>query len=258
MPVELFETYCQSFLDGSEGDLAYRVKLDHSLRVRDEAVRLAAIHAVELDRLGVSAETAALAGLLHDAGRFEQFRRFQTFNDRVSVNHAALSVRVIRRENFLAHLSPAVQRLVLGAIMLHNRKIVRPPASTPLGYLARLLRDADKLDIYRVMLDYFMPGGDRPAFMTLDAKPHETAYTPEVLDDVLAGRMVDYARLCWENDFKLLMLAWVHDLNLPGAAQAFLERDLVGRVLSLLPDNPDVRKAGRILADTLVRRAERT
>lgn len=256
--MERFSTYCRSFLEGGESDLAYRVKLDHSLRVRDEAVRLAAIHAAQLDRLGVSAEAAAVAGLLHDAGRFEQFRHFQTFNDRVSVNHAALSVRVIRHENFLACLSPAGQRLVLGAIMLHNRKIVRPPASTPLGYLARLLRDADKLDIYRVMLDYFTPGGDRPAFMTLDAKPHETAYTPEVLDDVLAGRMVDYARLRWENDFKILMLAWVHDLNLPGSAQAFLERGLVDRVLSLLPDNPDVRMAGRVLADALARRAEGT
>lgn len=254
--MERFSAYCRSFLDGGEADLAYRVKLDHSLRVRDEAVRLAAIHAVQLGRLGVSAEAVAMAGLLHDAGRFEQFRRFRTFNDRASVNHAALSVRVVRQEGFLAHLAPGGQRLVLGAIMLHNRKTVRPPSSTPLGYLARLLRDADKLDIYRVMLDYFTPGGDRPAFMTLDAKPHETAYTPEVLDDVLAGRMVDYARLRFENDFKLLMLAWVHDLNLPGSASAFQERNLVGRVMALLPDTPDVRRVGRILADALVRRAE--
>ena len=47
---------------------------------------------------------AEAAGLMHDLGRFKQYRRYRTFNDRRSVNHASLGVRIMRRNHILQDL----------------------------------------------------------------------------------------------------------------------------------------------------------
>lgn len=40
-------------------------------------------------------ELAELIGLLHDIGRFEQVKRYNTFVDRISVNHGELGVKIL-------------------------------------------------------------------------------------------------------------------------------------------------------------------
>ena len=40
---------------------------------------------------------AEAVALLHDVGRFEQYKRYGTFNDRKSVNHAALGVEIMKK-----------------------------------------------------------------------------------------------------------------------------------------------------------------
>jgi len=253
--MDSFLRYAAAYL-GGEDDYAHRVKLDHSLRVHAEAETLAREHAADLARAGVPPRAPLLAALFHDVGRFEQYARWKTFNDRASANHALLSVRRCLREGFLAPATALERRLACGAIMLHNRRSVRLPAHTALGLLARLVRDADKLDIYRVMLDYFAPGGEKPAFMRLEAEEHPERYSPQLLDCLLQGRMGSYGVLRWSNDFKLLMLSWVHDLNLPAAARAFLERGYVERMAALLPESPELRPLPGLLRAELIRRAQ--
>ncbi len=251
-----FARYAEGYFGGD--DYAHRVKFDHSLRVYAEAAALAEAHAPELARAGVPRRAALLAGLFHDVGRFEQFERWRTFNDRLSANHARLSVRCCLREGLLADALPLERRLVFGAIMLHNRRAVRRPPVDALGILARLVRDADKLDIYRVMHDYFSPGGEKPSFMRLEAEDHPVNYTPAVLDCLTEGRMASYDLLRWSNDFKLLMLSWVYDLNLPATARAFLDRDYLGIMFGLLPPAPEFQKLSTLLCAELERRAAAT
>jgi hypothetical protein len=48
--------------------------------------------------------TGPAVALLHDVGRFPQYRRWRTFRDSESDNHARLSLEVIRHEAVLEHL----------------------------------------------------------------------------------------------------------------------------------------------------------
>nr|MCR4902705.1 HD domain-containing protein [Butyrivibrio sp.] len=72
-------------------DVKVRLKVDHTYRVAELCDKIA-------QSLYLSKEDTDLAwllGMLHDIGRFEQLRRYNTFIDAVSVNHAALSADIL-------------------------------------------------------------------------------------------------------------------------------------------------------------------
>ena len=69
-------------------------KVEHTLRVAELSGR----YAEALGMAGEDADLAWLIGLMHDIGRFEQARRYGTFVDSLSVDHAELSADILFRE----------------------------------------------------------------------------------------------------------------------------------------------------------------
>ena len=103
---------------------------------------------------GMDAETAEvceLAALLHDTGRYEQLRRYNTFRDSDSVDHAVFSHDIVREKGWLG--GHPHKDAILNAVLFHNRRDV-PDGLDPLTFAAaHCTRDADKLDIFRVLED---------------------------------------------------------------------------------------------------------
>lgn len=106
-------------------------------------------------------EVALAAALLHDTGRYEQLRRFNTFRDSDSVDHAVFSHDIVKSLGWLDQVSGEVREVILKAVLYHNRRDL-PPAieqsnnptnRTLLGAASHTVRDADKLDIFRVLED---------------------------------------------------------------------------------------------------------
>ena len=64
-----------------------RLKIDHTYRVAALCEQIA--RSIPLTE--EQTDHAWLAGLLHDVGRFEQLRRYGTFEDAKSIDHAACS-----------------------------------------------------------------------------------------------------------------------------------------------------------------------
>lgn len=67
------------------------LKVEHSKRVAALCERIAESNGMKRDDL----DLAWLIGLLHDIGRFEQLRRWDTFSDARSTNHAKLGAEVL-------------------------------------------------------------------------------------------------------------------------------------------------------------------
>lgn len=101
---------------------------------------------------------AMLCALFHDIGRFEQLKQYGTFLDYKSIDHAELSCRVLQENNILSALCEADRENILTAISNHNKlhisEAVLSDRYTLDGEerltLCRLIRDADKCDIFRV------------------------------------------------------------------------------------------------------------
>ena len=68
-----------------------KLKVEHIERVSQIAKKLAT--KLELNKEDVA--LAELIGLLHDIGRFEQIKRYNTFNDKKSVNHGEFGVHIL-------------------------------------------------------------------------------------------------------------------------------------------------------------------
>ena len=182
--------YMRSYhTDDADVMLGIRLKEIHTGYVTANARALA-------QHLGCTPHDTALAeiiGLFHDVGRFRQYAVYQTFNDAQSEDHAELGLKVIAEHDLLSELCAADTELVRFAIKYHNKKEIPACDDRRKIFFAKLIRDADKLDIYRVLLPFLSPdGADKaPKFVPSDAAQE---VSPDFIADFAAGRQAQDAR----------------------------------------------------------------
>lgn len=218
------------------------LKRRHCLLVMDEARS----QAVELGLSPRLVDLAAVAGLAHDTGRFPQYRRYRTFRDADSANHAVLGNIALARGHALDGLPDRDRRLVRLAVVCHNRRAI--PAAVADGRdaealaLVRIVRDADKLDIARIMLEHFKaPPQAKDDVVCLGLPDVPDRYSPVFLTDIEAGRIGRYDAMATVNDFALLLLSWINDMAFPRSRRLFFERGHVRDLFATLPDLPAIR-----------------
>ena len=169
-------------------------------------------------------EVALAAALLHDTGRYEQLKRYNTFKDSDSVDHAVFSHDIVKSLGWLDQVKDegeGEQRkdAVLKAVLYHNRRdlpkeIENPPFTFTshlhlMSIAAHTVRDADKLDIFRVLEDQVAHTdwkGDSRAFWNLavSAPPN-----PVVVANIEHGEPVDYQNIKSLSDFVLIQVGWM-------------------------------------------------
>lgn len=246
--LERFHAFVEPYMC-MEPEHAARIKLkyDHTLRVLENARRIVE----DDDPLPDRRECVLTAALFHDIGRFPQYERYHTFHDPGSLNHAHLGARTLQRHDLLRDYSYADRRFIKAAVILHNRKLLPPAIPQHIRAAVNVVRDADKLDILKVMLDTFAAEGEDDPVVVLHVKPHPEKYSRVVLDKAMQGIMGDYREMVWVNDFKILMLSWAYDLNFPSSRKVYLERGLLDGILAALPDVPEIRSLGRRVREYL-------
>lgn len=246
-----FDGYVQNFYDMEPDDLRnIKLKIEHTRKVCQVMEQLSAGEGLTPE----DARIASAVALLHDVGRFPQYRRWRTFRDSESDNHARLSVEVINDQRLLDELAEEERLTIVEAVRFHN--LLELPAKldsrTPL--FARLIRDADKLDIWRVFTDFFsQPLEERPSAVTLGL-PDTPIVSPECVASLAAGKVVHLDTVKVVNDFVLLQISWVYDLNFHASYQLLHQRGYIPTLAATLPDDPDAHKAVAIALTTIKER----
>ncbi len=100
-------------------------------------------------------DLAWLIGILHDIGRFEQLRQYNTFADSISVDHALLGCDILFEDGLIRRFSDDTgeDALIRTAISNHSRYRIDENMDDRTRMFTNILRDADKIDIIRVQLD---------------------------------------------------------------------------------------------------------
>lgn len=237
---EWFAAYCLDYHGEDEADNRnYSLKETHTGHVRENMdILTGSIMLAARERM-----TAEAIALFHDVGRFEQYRRFATFRDDISINHALLGVRVLAENRVLEGLEPEERRSILRAVSLHNVYLLPDNIGAQDVLYARLIRDADKLDIWRVFVEFHgQPEAERASAAGLGF-PDLPECSPEVVECIEKKEMVRLSLVKSLNDFTLLQLSWVFDLNLPESFRLALDRGLLRGLAAALPEGGDVGKA---------------
>ncbi|MGE4299695.1 MAG: HD domain-containing protein [Desulfovibrionaceae bacterium] len=248
---ERFALFVDRFLCGDPAaDALFELKRKHTGQVYANAVRIAA----SLGLAGDTERDVLLAALYHDVGRFPQYALYKTFLDRASENHALMGVKALRREGMLDDLSLASRAVVRGAVALHNRYQVAEAVPGPVRLATDVVRDADKVDIMRVMLAHFDADAAPDDVVVLHVRDEPGQWTRAVYEDVMAGRLARYGDMAYVNDFILLICGWVNDLNFAESMRIVRERGLLHDLLTCLPDCTAMRVLGARLLGALQRR----
>ena len=234
LAAEFFETWLNLFSGLTEMQHRnFQIKRDHSLRVADNTVVLG--NALKLSAKDIY--LLYLAGLFHDIGRFKQLAEYNTFNDDISVDHAVCSVQIIEDESILDNLDISEKELILQSVKLHNKfEIPRKLAARELLFI-NLLRDADKLDILKVLTDYYIDKNQEPNHTLTWELPKGVQVSPGVAQEVLAEKLVSKNKIMSQIDVKIMQMSWVYDLNFKPSYEIIFRNRFLEKIYQTLPKN---------------------
>lgn len=250
--ISKLESYVGSFTGLTENQKRnFEIKKEHSLRVADLSLFLAE----KLEFTNEQCHAAYLAGLLHDIGRFQQLIEYNTFNDEKSVDHAELAIKIVEDGFFLDNIDNASRNLVLAAINNHNKYKIQDGLSEPEMAFAKLLRDADKIDILKVLSEYYSKRNTTPNHILTWDLPKGSTVSANVTKEVLSEKLVSKKNVVSELDVKVMQLSWVFDINYRSAIEYLLKNRYLENIYNALPKNDlvfDIYRKIKVFAENRI------
>ena len=139
-----FRMYVERFRTDGALHPMHQLKLEHTIRVAADSRAIAK----GMNWTDEEAYLAEAVGLFHDIARFPQFKQYGTFSDAESVDHGDLGFQTLKKENLLDGLADEPRALILHSVQYHNKKELPRILSAHEEKHLRLIRDADRLDIF--------------------------------------------------------------------------------------------------------------
>jgi len=243
---EWFSNYCKTFYSSNAEDQKnILLKEVHTFNVCRNILDLS--EALSLaDNQKLLAETIAL---FHDIGRFPQYAQYKTFKDSISINHGLLGAETLIHEKILHKLSQDEQEIVVESVKFHNAFSVPKKDNEDMLFFIKIVRDADKLDIWSVFLEYYESPPESKASAVGLGLPDLPEYSIDVLSCLYKKEIVSLATIKTLNDFKLLQLSWIFDLNYKPAFRMLRDRDYLGRIIAILPTTEEIQKLSLFLTE---------
>ena len=218
-------------------DPKVKLKIDHTYRVAALCERIAASLAFSQEEK----DLAWLCGLLHDVGRFEQLRQYGTFNDAQSIDHAAMSAKVLFDEGHIReYLDDADQDdLLRTAVAWHSAYRLPDGLDDRTLQFCQILRDADKIDILRVNVEVPM----EEIYNVTTEELRQSPVTPAVLQAFYEHHCVLRALKQYPADNAVGHSSLVFELCSPESLRAVAEQGWLWKLLNFPTDNPETAAA---------------
>lgn len=256
---------CGRMIDIAHAKQEFEKYLDEYDR-EDEQICLKIVHtygvvkyageiARKMECSGEDVELAELIGLLHDIGRFEQIRRFHSFEPG-TMDHAVFGAELLFGEEKLIRRfveDDKFDELIDAAIRKHSDFKLEGIHDARTLFHAKLIRDADKLDNCRVKLEASVE-----AMLGVSEKAAgEGLISPAVWESCLRRESVLSADRHVPVDYWVSYLAQYYDINFPETCEIIEEEDYINRIAGRLTyQEQDTRTKLHILTEDLNRYLE--
>lgn len=184
-----------------------KLKIAHIERTSEVARKMA--ESLELQKEDI--ELAELIGLLHDIGRFEQVRKYNTFVDHLSENHAKIGVDILFKDGLIRNFieDDTYDKIIELAIINHNKdKNMLPTNLSPKEELhVKLIRDSDKVDII-----YILTFDDQKTLWDSDNLNKEI-FSDEIYNEFIKDHNIIYKNRKTNADKLISQFAFAFDFN---------------------------------------------
>lgn len=217
----VFKEYVSNY-NLQDGKIA--LKVAHILRVSELSKKIA----TSLNLSEEDIKLAELIGLLHDIGRFEQVKRYNTFIDKISINHGEYGVKILFGDNLIEkfNVDEKYYKIIKTAILNHNRSKIEENLTVQELLHSKIIRDADKLDCFYVLLtdDIKNTYG-----CSAEDMQNET-FSNEIIREFKEDHMIDYKKRATYGDIWISHMAYVFDFYYKSSYIVIKEKDYLNKL----------------------------
>lgn len=226
--LKTFQDYVDNY---NSEDEKVRLKIEHTYRVSELCECIA--QSLRLDTEECS--LAWLLGMLHDIGRFEQLKNYGTFIDAQSIDHALYGAEILFEQGGIrAYLEDAEEdRMLRTAVAFHSAYRLPEGLDKRTKMFCQILRDADKIDILKVNVDF--PLEEIYNVSTEELRSAEVSET--VMEAFAEGHAVLRSLKKTSADHVVGHLSLVYELVYPKSLMIVREQGYVQKLMNFQSEN---------------------
>ncbi len=216
--IDAFNEYRQNYPDTERINL----KVAHTKRVMKNCLFLAKSLNLSEDDTNL----AVLIGLLHDIGRFEQAKIYNTFVDAKSINHAIFSSEQLFNKGLIREFIEDDQydEIIKTAIENHNKFEIDQSVSGKALQMSKIIRDADKIDIYTQVIQ------SNPEIVFDGTHKPTDKISDKVFDDFMAHKCIQTADMRSKSDDFVRKVSLIYGLYFPESLEIIFNQDLITKL----------------------------
>lgn len=219
---KVFKEYLKSY-DEESGDI--KLKIVHTYGVMEKSEYIGK----KLNLNEGQIELAKLIALLHDIGRFEQRKSLKEFEDFKGLDHAEYGLQVLFKDGWIRKFieDDKYDDIICKAIENHNKYQIQEGLTKEELLQAKIIRDADKLDNFRVK--------DTEKFENMFHYNPETieyeTISPIVYKTFMGCKQIDVKERKTQVDIWISYLAFIFDINFDASLQYIVENNYINRLI---------------------------
>lgn len=170
-------------------------------------------------------DLAELIGLLHDIGRFDQWKFYETYSDKMSIDHGQKSVEVLFADKHMRSfvVDERYDSVIYKAINNHNKLEIEKGLSEREMLHAKIIRDSDNLDIFRSLLAH--PLEEHTHMGSKDVS--REILSPETFEDFKKEKIMLYAKAKSDMDIMVVIIAHIYAINFKETLKRIQENDYI-------------------------------
>lgn len=236
---EQFKKYTDNY-DKENGRVS--LKINHTYGVVAASEYIA--RELKLDEENI--KLAMLIALLHDIGRFDQAKKFNNFEDYKTEDHAQIGVDILFSNNLIREFieNDKYDDIIYKAIINHNKYEIEENLNEIEALHAKIIRDADKLDNFRVKQFQNLE-------LLCDEKEEnvgKTKITDKIFNDFMQHKTIISSERKTPMDNWVSYIAFIFDINFIPSFQYIKEKDYIMALVNRIKyiDNDTILKMEEI------------
>lgn len=199
-------------------------KLGHSYRVMENAGKIAE----SLNLCNEEIEIARLIGLLHDIGHFETIKIKDILKENKKIDHGDLGVEILKKDKYIRKYieEDKYDNIILKAIKNHNKFKIEEGLTEKELLFAKIIRDADKLDIFYEGAEMFWTTSEEIEDV------NNSKVSEKILEAFRNNILIDRQDVITKADGILNFIGFIFDIKFKYDFEVLKKEDYINRILN--------------------------